>query len=77
MKHGYRVRHRGWIPGCFLYIEGFTTKLNYVQTYGGGIYHSFQENWQPTLIELVSDDWELILEGITNDFGYVKYGETK
>lgn len=68
MQHGYRVRHAGWITGCYLYKEGLSIRVNYVQTYGGGVNISSQGEWHPILFELTSDGWEIITEGIVKDF---------
>ncbi len=73
MGHGYRIRHAGWVAGCYLYKEGLSIKVNYVQTYGGGVSFKSQGDWRPILFELTSDGWELILDGIVEDFGTIKY----
>ena len=68
MEQGYRIRHAGWIPGCYLFKDGLEIKVNYVQTYGGGVYHNTQGAWRPIAFELTSDGWELITEGVIKHF---------
>lgn len=69
MKHGYRIRR----PSC--------QELKY-------LYYKDDMLWADTVFagnipvqilfeDLLADDWELILDGIVDDYGAVKYEDDK
>ncbi len=70
MQHGYRVRRPDWDGECYLYPE-----------YNGRIGHKVRvlhpspapdtfdwDMWNPRIVDMVADDWEIITDGIVTDF---------
>jgi hypothetical protein len=74
MSHGYRVKRSGWDSKIYLYIgyNGGVLQVdrcihpNSPDTYEPG-------DWYPRLHDMVADDWEIVLDGIVDDYGAVKY----
>jgi hypothetical protein len=72
MKHGYRIKRPVW------------KSVDYIYDFHGRIMGSFSNSCTKgefslslDLQDLLADDWELILEGIVNDFGIIQYEESK
>lgn len=77
MKHGYRIRRASWEQGGYLCDDYFVEHTSMVPDGMSQNKRPFQNTWMPEPEDLIADDWELILEGIVNDFGIVQYEESK
>ena len=72
MIHGYRIRRASWTSGVLCRADGFLYHCRSEKSSDGRVY-SITTSWIPSLKDLQSDDWELVLDGIAVDYGMVKY----
>ena len=74
LKHGYRIRRASWDELDYLYHDYYVGRMTMVPNGGKSKKkHPFFHDWQPEPEDLVADDWELILDGIVNDYGTIQY----
>lgn len=73
VKHGYRIRRPNWYK-CEYLCNSHNEVVMRMTSVMHPRYIDLQKfEWVPRLWDLTADDWELILDGIVDDTGTVKY----
>lgn len=76
-NHGYRIRRASWNKDDVIgKSDGFFWHC-YTMKSSDGRKHRVSISYVPNIDDLMADDWELILKGISSDYGQVKYREKK
>lgn len=73
MQHGYHIRRASWTPKEVLVrASGFLYHCHFIKASEDRVC-TITTSWTPDLPDLIADDWEIVLDGIANDYGVVKY----